>query len=254
MPRKNERKNKAGERNRSRKKMSGSARSTRHESNDAAASTRTGPSRASAAKRSASSAGGRARRASSTRTTRRSASSGAASGPARAAARKPARAASTSGRSASAKRRKTAPKASTTRRASSTVKGRSRAASLRRQAAPRGGYSDSARRALWIESPDQHADRPGQTLATQNHDVIRQWAEERGAVPATVPGTERDGRPGVLRFDFPDYGGGRLRPVDWDEWFETFDARRLVFLFQEQMKSKSTSNFFRLDSPERKEG
>jgi hypothetical protein len=106
---------------------------------------------------------------------------------------------------------------------------------------------------LWIESPDQRAERPGQTLATQSHDVIRRWAEERGAVPATVPGTERDGRPGVLRFDFPDFGGGRLRAVDWDEWFETFDQRRLVFLFQEQMKSGRESNFFRLDSPDREE-
>ena len=72
--------------------------------------------------------------------------------------------------------------------------------------------------------------------------------------PATVPGTERDGRPGVLRFDFPNFGGGRLRAVDWDEWFETFDERRLVFLFQEQMTRGTPSNFFRLDSPDREEG
>lgn len=117
-----------------------------------------------------------------------------------------------------------------------------------------GAYSDSARRASWIESPEQHAERAGQTLATRDHDVIRQWADERGAVPATISGTEHDGRPGVLRFDFPNFRqGGRLRQVDWDEWFETFDQRRLVFLFQEQMKSGRQSNFFRLDSPDREE-
>jgi hypothetical protein len=85
--------------------------------------------------------------------------------------------------------------------------------------------------------------------------VIIQWAEERQAVPATVSGTEHDGRPGVLRFDFPNFGGGgRLRQVDWDEWFETFDQRNLVFLFQEQLKDGRQSNFFRLDSPDREEG
>jgi hypothetical protein len=111
-------------------------------------------------------------------------------------------------------------------------------------------------RALWIESSDKHAERPGQTLATRDHEVIREWAEARGAVPATVAGTERDGRPGVLRFDFPAGGrrGGRLRPVDWDEWFDTFDQRKLVFIFQEQMKDGRESNFFQLDSPDREEG
>jgi hypothetical protein len=132
---------------------------------------------------------------------------------------------------------------------------RGRAARARGRGGLEGGYSASTRRALWIESPDQRAERPGQTLATRDHDVIVQWAEERQAVPATVSGTEHDGRPGVLRFDFPNFGGGgRLRPVDWDEWFETFDQRNLVFLFQEQMKDGRQSNLFRLDSPDREEG
>ncbi len=119
--------------------------------------------------------------------------------------------------------------------------------------APSSGYAENATRALWVASFGQRGERSGQTLATRNHDVIRRWAATRGAVPATVPGTERDGRPGVLRFDFPDIGGRRLRAVDWDEWFETFDARRLVFLFQEPVKRGSPGGFFRLDGPEREE-
>lgn len=65
--------------------------------------------------------------------------------------------------------------------------------------------------AKWIDGVEDHEDRPGQSLATQNHDVIRQWAEERGAVPVTVPGTEHDHRPGVLRLNFPGYGGKELK-------------------------------------------
>jgi len=108
--------------------------------------------------------------------------------------------------------------------------------------------SESTRRAKWITSTAEHEDRAGQTLATRRHDVIQQWAEARKAEPATVPGTEHDGRPGVLRFDFPDYGGERLEKISWDRWFETFDSRHLVFLFQEQTADGTQSNFFHFDS------
>jgi hypothetical protein len=115
--------------------------------------------------------------------------------------------------------------------------------------------SRSTQRAKWISSSEEHADRNGQSLATRNHDVIRQWAEERGAVPATIAGTEHEGRPGVLRFNFPGFGeSDRLQEISWDEWFETFNQRNLVFVFQEKMKAGNQSNFFILDNPEREEG
>jgi len=85
--------------------------------------------------------------------------------------------------------------------------------------------------------------------------VIRRWAEARGGTPATVEGTEHGDHLGVLRFVFP--GGGddsRLRTVSWDEWFATFDGRRLNFIYQEERSDGSQSNFFRLESPEREDG
>lgn len=215
----------------------------------AAGRKRTSKRRPAAARRQAGpKAAGKRRAASSSRrsTTAAPRKRSAASTRARTTVKSSARKSASRTRSAQASRR--------TKSKTAARSGSGRARGRRQASAPRGGYSTSTRRALWIESPEQHAERSGQTLATRNHDVIRQWAEERGAVPATVPGTERDGRPGVLRFDFPDFGGARLRAVDWDEWFETFDERRLVFLFQEQMKSGSQSNFFRLDSPDREEG
>jgi hypothetical protein len=103
-----------------------------------------------------------------------------------------------------------------------------------------------------ITSPDDDPERPGRSLATTNHEVIRQWVEERNGVPATVDGTEHGDHLGVLRFDF---GGDsdRLRHVSWDEWFETFDARRLNFLYQEERKDGNQSTFFRLESPDRED-
>ena len=117
----------------------------------------------------------------------------------------------------------------------------------------RNKLSAATLRAKWIGSPDDHADRPGQTLATRNHDVIRQWAEERRGQPATVPSTRHGGRAGVLRIDFPGFGGDRLEPISWEEWFQPFDERDLVFVYQERMKAGNQSNFFRLDNPNRED-
>ena len=104
-----------------------------------------------------------------------------------------------------------------------------------------------------ITSLDDDPERAGRSLATTSHEVIRRWAEERDAVPATVEGTEHGDHLGVLRFD---YGGDtdNLRHVSWDEWFATFDTRRLNFIYQEERKDGNQSNFFRLESPDREDG
>ncbi len=83
--------------------------------------------------------------------------------------------------------------------------------------------------------------------------MIRAWAEERNGVPATVDGTEHGDHLGVLRLDF---GGDSdsLRHVSWDEWFDTFDARSLNFIYQEERKDGNQSTFFRLESPDREDG
>ncbi|WP_188193187.1 hypothetical protein [Nonomuraea sp. SYSU D8015] len=104
-----------------------------------------------------------------------------------------------------------------------------------------------------ITSVEEHEERPGRSLITTDHEVIRHWAEERDAHPAKVPGTEHEGRPGVLRFDFPGYGGEDLEEISWDDWFRTFDERELNFIFQEHKKDGSQSNFFRLESPYRED-
>jgi len=128
------------------------------------------------------------------------------------------------------------------------------------EAGPDGGHlrtgaqtSSSLKYSQEVTSPDEDSERPGRSLATTHHQVIKQWAEARGATPATVEGTEHDDHLGVLRFDF---GGDsqNLRHVSWEEWFETFDARRLNFIYQEERSDGRQSNFFRLESPEREDG
>lgn len=62
---------------------------------------------------------------------------------------------------------------------------------------------------------------------TRDHDTIVAWAQERGGRPARVQDTQ------ILRIDFeegePD---DRLEPLDWDEFFDTFDSAGLAFLYE----------------------
>jgi hypothetical protein len=115
--------------------------------------------------------------------------------------------------------------------------------------------SSSIRYSQEISSVDDEPERPGRSLVTTDHDVIRQWAEARKGIPCTVDGTEHDGHAGVLRFDFPANGRDeRLREISWDDWFTAFDERRLNFIYQEERSDGKQSNFFRLENPDREDG
>ncbi len=103
-----------------------------------------------------------------------------------------------------------------------------------------------------ITSLDDDPERAGRSLVTTSHEVIRNWAESRGGVPATVEGTEHGDRAGVLRFDFGERTD-RLRHITWEEWFRTFDERQLNFIYQEERKDGRQSTFFQLENPERED-
>ena len=77
---------------------------------------------------------------------------------------------------------------------------------------------------------------------TTDHNSIRQWAEERGAAPATVKGTKGDGEPGILRLDFQPRDEG-LEPIGWDDVFDKFDKEDLAFLYQDRTESGELSRF-----------
>lgn len=126
-------------------------------------------------------------------------------------------------------------------------------------AGPDGGHirtgeetSKSLKYSQEVTSTDDEPEREGRSLATTHHQVIREWAESRGGVPATVPGTEHGDHLGVLRIDF---GGDNddLRHVSWEEWFDTFDERKLNFVYQEQRSDGNQSTFFILESPDRED-
>ncbi len=84
---------------------------------------------------------------------------------------------------------------------------------------------------------------PGSAVST-DHKFIRRWVEERQGRPTKVRGTDsRDGE-GILRIDFrePD---DKLEPISWEEFFETFEDRKLGFLHQDETAGGKTSRFFK---------
>ncbi|TDD65462.1 hypothetical protein E1262_25105 [Jiangella aurantiaca] len=105
-----------------------------------------------------------------------------------------------------------------------------------------------------VSDPEEHADQPGQTLVTRDHEVIRRWAESRGAVPAgtaDVPGTTVS--PGTLQLALPG-SGAASDEVSWDRWFESFDRYDLRFRYREAEADGTTSTFWELDASGREEG
>jgi glutathione synthase/RimK-type ligase-like ATP-grasp enzyme len=83
-----------------------------------------------------------------------------------------------------------------------------------------------------------------QASTTTDHKAIRKWIEERKGRPTVVKGTEGKDGEGILRVDFrePDE---KLEEIPWDEFFETFEDRKLAFLHQDKTADGKTSRFFK---------
>ncbi len=79
---------------------------------------------------------------------------------------------------------------------------------------------------------------------TTDHAEIKSWIESRQGHPTVVDGTQGKDGEGILRIDFrePDE---KLKPIEWDEFFKTFDDRKLAFLHQDKTADGKTSRFFK---------
>jgi hypothetical protein len=87
----------------------------------------------------------------------------------------------------------------------------------------------------------------GESKTTTDHESIRRWVEERGGRPARVKGTGSNGDPGLLRIDYPGFGGDEsLEPISWDDFFAGFEANKLAFLYQEETKEGDETRFSKL--------
>jgi len=69
---------------------------------------------------------------------------------------------------------------------------------------------------------------------TTDHQTIRSWAEARQGKPSRVKGTGNGDDSGILRIDFPGFGGeGSLEEISWDDFSRKFEESGLALVYQE---------------------
>ena len=85
-----------------------------------------------------------------------------------------------------------------------------------------------------------------ESKTTTNHREIQEWVEKRGGHPAIVKGTEdNESAEGLLRIRFSDESSDTLKAIGWDKFFDTFEEKKLAFLYQEKTKDNKESRFFK---------
>ena len=102
-----------------------------------------------------------------------------------------------------------------------------------------------------VDDSSSAEQQSGAVLATDNHDVIREWAAEHDAEPATGEATAsgpstvnvQDGGSGI-RFNFP--GVARFRPITWEEWFGNFRRHDLLFVYEREVPGEPPRARYRL--------
>jgi hypothetical protein len=92
----------------------------------------------------------------------------------------------------------------------------------------------------------------GSVVVTDDPELIRKWAREHGAEPATGESTPsgpqtaahvHDGDAGI-RFNYP--GVAPFRPISWDEWFDNFRRHELMFVYELRQPAGAPSARYRL--------
>jgi hypothetical protein len=105
-----------------------------------------------------------------------------------------------------------------------------------------------------VRRVDRHSEaeqEAGSIVATEDPELIRQWAAQHRAEPATGeasvsgPATRdvHDGGAGI-RFNFP--AAAAFRPITWDEWLQNFTKNNLVFVYERDTPGKTPDGRYRL--------
>ncbi len=79
--------------------------------------------------------------------------------------------------------------------------------------------------------------------ATTDHEIIKNWVLKWGGTPAIGGNTEDSSGKGVLRINFgPGIDNGQS--IGWEEFFDIFEADRLVFRYSDEVTKGEESLSF----------
>jgi hypothetical protein len=80
---------------------------------------------------------------------------------------------------------------------------------------------------------------------THNHEEIKKWVEKHEGIPTIIKGTDKKDEGGVLRIHFPSHSekDDNFEEIDWDRFFEEFDANKLDLVYQEKKADGGESTF-----------
>jgi hypothetical protein len=99
-----------------------------------------------------------------------------------------------------------------------------------------------------VKSIDTTFHAATELVFTRDHEMIRRWAAERHADPATGEATTsgpatfkvNDGGAGI-RFNFP--GVSVFRSITWEEWLANFDRHQCAFVFDSDTSRPLSSRY-----------
>jgi hypothetical protein len=106
----------------------------------------------------------------------------------------------------------------------------------------------AAVRRVNLETERQHPE--GAIVATDDPQLIREWARQHSAEPATGEATDsgpatinvQDGG-SAIRFNFP--AAAPFRPITWDEWFDNFRRHDLLFVYERDCHDAAPDSRYR---------
>ena len=72
-------------------------------------------------------------------------------------------------------------------------------------------------------------------VPTQDHKLIREWADRYNAFPAEIRQLKFDGQPAILTFVIgdPDIARPHIYPISWEAFFAQFDLLKLSMAFDD---------------------
>ena len=86
--------------------------------------------------------------------------------------------------------------------------------------------------------------QPQVAKITYNHETIKNWARDRGGVPAILK-KETDDPTVMLRIHFPGSEANEAKKATWEELFRFLDKENISFLYQDRTPEGEMSRYYK---------